>query len=114
MVYESSGEHYGGIKVSEPRSAPLKCFAADISTVAPGSQWGAWTFSSYAYEPSHEKECQAGNGVAIAHEENGHWYVVWEGSEGYPPTHTEKEGSMTLRGVPRAVAKDLMAGLRSA
>ena len=28
-----------------------------------------------------------------------------------PPTHTTKEGSRTLQGVPRAVAKDLARGL---
>lgn len=113
MVYEASGRYYGGLKVDEPRSAPLRCFVADVSTVTGGSSWGAWTFSSYAYQPSHERQCQAGNGVAIAHQIGGQWYVLWEGSEGYPPTHTARRGSMTLQGVPRAVAEDLISGLSS-
>jgi hypothetical protein len=113
MVYRASGRYYGGIAASEPPSAPARCFVADIATVVKGSRWGAWTFSSYADEPGHASQCRTGNGIAIEHKIGERWYVYWEGDEGYPPTHRKKEGSITLRGVPRKVAKDLWAGLRS-
>jgi hypothetical protein len=111
MVYGASGRFYGGEPVSEPQSAPLKCFKADIATVVRGSQWGAWGFSSYADQPAHESQCRVANGITIEHKINGRWYVLWEGSDGYPPTHTTRDGSLTLQGVPRAVAKDLQRGL---
>lgn len=111
MVYDASGRYYGGGSVSEPRSAPLRCFVADIATVVKGSQWGAWSFSAYAIEPQHQLECRAGNGASIEHKIAGRWYVLWEGDEGYPPTHDKREGSLTLQGVPRAVARDLLAGI---
>lgn len=37
------------------------------------------------------------------------WYVLWQGDEGYPPTHSQRAGSITLHGVPRAIATDLEA-----
>ncbi len=111
MVYDASGRFYGGGSVDEPRSAPLACFEADIATVVGGSRWGGWGFSRYATEPAHEAKCRIANGITIEHKIRGRWYVLWEGSEGYPPTHTTKEGSRTLQGVPRAVAKDLARGL---
>jgi hypothetical protein len=111
MVYDASGRFFGGGPVDEPRSAPLRCFTADIATVVRGSQWGAWRFSRYAQQPAHESQCRIANGITIEHKIQGRWYVLWEGSEGYPPTHTTREGSHTLRGVPRAVAKDLERGL---
>jgi hypothetical protein len=111
MVYSASGRYYGGGSVSEPRSAPLACFTADIATVVGGSHWGAWGFSSYAAEPAHESQCQIANGITIEHKIRGRWYVLWQGSDGYPPTRTTHEGARTLQGVPRAVAKDLMRGL---
>lgn len=112
MVYGASGRYYGGIAVAMPRSVPQRCFVAEISTVVRGSRWGAWTFSSYAYDPTHERQCRTGNGIAIEHRIQRRWYVLWEGSEGYPPTHRTKSGSLILQAVPRAVAKDLIAGLR--
>ncbi len=111
MVYSASGRFYGGDPVDEPRSAPLACFKADIATVDGGSQWGAWRFSSYATQPAHELQCRVANGITIEHKLHGRWFVLWEGSEGYPPTHTPREGSITLQGVPRAAAKDLERGL---
>lgn len=111
MVYSASGRFLGGTPVDEPRSAPLACFTADIATVVGGSQWGAWGFSNFATQPAHERQCRVANGISIEHKVNGRWYVLWEGSEGFPPTHTTHEGSVTLQGVPRAVAKDLERGL---
>jgi|GEM_PF-4096906 len=111
MVYDASGRYYGGLTVSEPRSVPQRCFVGDIATVVKGSRWGAWTFSSYAYQPRHELKCRAGNGIVIEHKIGKRWYVFWEGSTGYPPTQTTRYGSLTLQGVPRSIAKDLYAGL---
>jgi hypothetical protein len=113
MVYHASGRYYGGGSASEPSSAPPRCFVADVATVVKGSRWGAWTFSRYAYQPSHQLQCRAGNGIAIEHKIGKRWYVLWEGDAGYPPTHNKPEGSFTLQGVPRTVSKDLWAGLRS-
>ena len=112
MIYSASGRYYGNAKVAEPRSAPLRCFSADISTVEKGSRWGAWTFSKYAL--THEQHCRIANGVTIEHRIGKQWYVLWEGSEGYPPTHATPVGTLTLMGVPRAVAKDLDRGLATA
>jgi hypothetical protein len=109
MVHDASARYYGGLAVNEPRSAPLRCFVADIATVAPGSRWGAWTFSRYAFR--HPRRCRTGNGLAIEHKIGRRWYVFWEGDEGYPPTRNKREGSLTLQGVPRRVAKDLRTGL---
>lgn len=111
MVYDASGRYWGGGSVAEPRSAPLACFKADIATVVGGSQWGAWRFSNYAAQPAHQAQCRIANGITIEHKLRGRWYVFWEGSEGFPPTHNTRVGSRTLPGVPRAVAKDLMRGL---
>jgi len=111
MVFHASGRYYGGLPVDEPRGTPLACFQADISTVGKGSQWGAWSWSAYGEQPAHVQRCRTANGVAIEHKINGRWYVLWEGSDGYPPTHTMRVGSLTLQGVPRAVAKDLIHGL---
>jgi hypothetical protein len=111
MIYSASGRYYGGGDQNEPRSAPLRCFMADISTVVRGSQWGAWSFSRYAIEPKHEQQCRTGNGMAIEHKIATRWYVLWEGDHGYPPTHNKRQGSITLQGVPRAVARDLEAGI---
>lgn len=111
MVYDASARYYGGVSVREPRSAPLRCFTGVIATVVNGSRWGAWTFSHYADQPSHVAQCRTGNGVVIEHKIGQRWYVLWEGSAGYPPTHDTKVGSFTLKAVPRAVAKDLIAGL---
>jgi hypothetical protein len=112
MIYHASGRYYGGVSVSEPRSVPLRCFVADIATAVGGSRWGAWTFSRYADQLQHTQQCRTGNGIAIEHKIGKRWYVFWEGSDGYPPTHATKVGSFTLMGVPRAVTQDLMAGLR--
>jgi hypothetical protein len=111
MVYQAGGRYYGGGTVTEPRSAPARCFVADIATVVKGSTWGAWGFSRYADDPAHAKQCATGDGIAIEHKIRGRWYVLWEGSDGYPPTRTERVGALTLQAVPRAVAKDLVAGL---
>jgi hypothetical protein len=111
MIYNASGRYYGGGNENEPRTAPLRCFVADISTVVKGSRWGAWSFSAYALEPKHAQQCRTGNGVSIEHKLGKRWYVLWEGDEGYPPTRNKREGSITLQGVPRAVAKDLDAGI---
>ncbi len=111
LVYDASGRYYGAGRVSEPRSVPLRCFVADISTVVLGSRWGAWTFSRYADQPNHIKQCRTGDGVVIEHKLGTRWYVLWEGSDGYPPTHDTPSGAFTLKGVPRTVAKDLIAGL---
>jgi hypothetical protein len=111
MIYSASGRYLGGGNFSEPRSAPLRCFVADISTVVSGSQWGAWSFSRYAIEPKHEQQCRAANGMSIEHKIGTRWYVLWQGDEGYPPTHNTREGSITLQGVPRAIARDLEAGI---
>lgn len=109
MIYTSSGRYYGNENVAEPRSAPLRCFVADVSTVVKGSAWGAWTFSRYA--ETHAQKCRIANGITIEHKIRKQWYVFWEGSEGYPPTHKTRYGTLTLMGVPRAVAKDLDKGL---
>jgi hypothetical protein len=111
MIYNASARYYGGGNEDEPRSAPLRCFVADIATVVKGSQWGAWSFSEYATEPAHEQQCRIANGISIEHKIGKRWYVLWEGDEGYPPTHNQRDGSITLQGVPRAVAKDLEAGI---
>lgn len=112
MIYDSSGRFYGGLTVAEPRSAPLKCFVADISTVAGGGQWGAWTFSLYADQPAHTA-CRTANGITLEHRIDGRWYVLWEGSSGMPPTRTTRDGMFLLRGVPRKIARDLVSGLDS-
>jgi hypothetical protein len=111
MIYNASSRYYGGGDENEPRSAPLRCFVADIATVVKGSQWGAWSFSAYAIEPRHEQQCRTANGISIEHKVGKRWYLLWEGDEGYPPTHNQREGSITLQGVPRALAKDLEAGI---
>ena len=109
MIYAASGRYYGNLNVTEPRSAPLRCFIADISTVINGARWGAWTWSTYG--DTHVQQCRTANGVSIEHKIGKQWYVFWEGSEGYPPTHKKRVGSLTLMGVPRGVAKDLDSGL---
>jgi hypothetical protein len=111
MVYQASGRYYGSLRVDEPRSAPLRCFEGDISTAVRGSQWGAYAWSAYGVAPVNERKCRAANGIAILHKLDGRWYVLWEGSDGYPPTHREHEGNFTLQPVPRNVAKDLIRGL---
>jgi hypothetical protein len=109
MIYAASGRYYGNEKVAEPRSAPLRCFTAEISTIVEGARWGAWTFSKYA--EVHERQCRIANGITIEHKIGKQWYVFWEGSEGYPPTHKKRVGTFSLMAVPRAVAKDLDSGL---
>jgi hypothetical protein len=111
MIYHASSRYYGGGSENEPSSAPLRCFVADISTVVKGSQWGAWSFSNYAIEPAHQRQCRVGNGVAIEHKISGRWYVLWEGDEGFPPTRPTPSGRLTLQPVPRPVAKDLLSGI---
>ncbi len=111
MIYNASARYYGAANVNEPRSAPLRCFVADIATVGAGSRWGAWSFSAYAIQPKHQHQCRTGNGISIEHKIGKRWYVLWEGDQGYPPVHNKKEGSITLQGVPRAVARDLEAGI---
>jgi hypothetical protein len=111
MIYNASARYYGGGTVNEPRSAPLRCFVADIATVGKDSHWGAWSFSAYAIQPKHQQQCRTGNGISIEHKIGKRWYVLWEGDQGYPPMHNKQEGSITLQGVPRAVAKDLEAGI---
>jgi hypothetical protein len=111
MIYHASGRYYAnGGGGGALRSAPLRCFKADISTVVQGSRWGAWTWSTYG--DTHLKQCQTANGVTIEHKIGKQWYVFWEGSDGYPPTHKERVGTMTLMPVPRAVAKDLISAFR--
>jgi hypothetical protein len=110
MIYTASGRYYANLNVTEPRSAPLRCFTADISTVVQGSRWGAWTWSTYAV--AHGQQCHIANGVTIAHKVGKQWYVIWEGSAGYPPTHKKRVGTLTLMPVPRAVAKDLLSAFR--
>ena len=105
MLYGSSGRYWNGLTVAEPRSVPLRCFVADIATVRRGSRWAAWSYSVYA--KNHLRRCRAGNGFVIAHKIGRRWYVLWEGSGGYPPTH----GRYGTKGVPRAIAKDLVSGL---
>jgi hypothetical protein len=108
MVYESSTRYYGGGGVGgEPRSEPLRCFDAVIATVVKGSRWGAWAYSRYAFR--HRRRCPVGDGIDIEHKIHARWYVFWEGSEGYPPTRTTRQGSITLKGVPRFIARDLTA-----
>jgi hypothetical protein len=85
MVYEPSGRYYHDLPVAEPRSIPLRCFIADISTVMPGSRWGAVAFSKYATH--HAQQCRIANGIGIEHKIGTRWYMLWEGSDGYPPTH---------------------------
>jgi len=111
MIYHASARYYDGGNVNEPRSAPLRCFVADIATVGKGSRWGAWSFSAYAIQPKHQQQCRTGNGMSIEHKIGKRWYVLWEGDQGYPPVHNKQEGSITLQGVPQAVAKDLEAGI---
>lgn len=105
LVYHASGRYYFHLKVSEPTSIPLRCFQADIATVA--HNWGAWAFSLYADQSRHAHQCHTGEGVVIAHLIGHTWYVYWEGSDGSPPTH-DGHG---LRGVPHAVWRDLEHGL---
>lgn len=95
-----------------PRSTPLKCFVVDIATVVKGSRWAGWTFSRYAYaNMSNQRRCNTGNGWSIYHKIRGRWNVLWSGDEGYPPTHTTHYGSSVYPAVPRAIAKDVKAGL---
>lgn len=110
MIYTASGRYYGNLNVAVPRSVPLRCFTADISTVSNGAGWGAWTWSTYAV--AHGQQCHIANGVTIGHKIGNRWYVVWEGSDGYPPTHKKRVGTLTLVPVPRAVAKDLLSAFR--
>jgi hypothetical protein len=105
MIYGASGRYYHHLSVAEPRSVPLRCYVADISTVVRGSRWGAYSFSRYAAH--HERLCRAGNGYVVSHKIGSTWYVLWEGAEGYPPVHPR----FGLKGVPRAIAKDLASGL---
>ena len=110
LVYQASGRYFGNLNVDEPRSAPARCFRADIATVVKGSQWGAWTFAVYAYQ--HEQACRAGNGIAVEHKIGRRWFVYWEGSAGYPPTHTKSyPNGFKLQGVPRNIFNDLEKGL---
>jgi hypothetical protein len=109
MIYTASGRYYVNGSAGELRSAPLRCFTADISTVVKGARWGAWTWSKFA--DTHLQQCQTANGITIEHKIGKQWYVLWEGSEGYPPTHKKRVGALTLMPVPRAVAKDLASGL---
>jgi hypothetical protein len=110
MIYTANGRYYGNLKVAAPRSVPLRCFTADISTAVSGASWGAWTWSTYAV--AHGQQCHIANGVTIAHKIGSQWYVLWEGSAGYPPTHKKRVGALTLMPVPRAVAKDLLSAFR--
>jgi hypothetical protein len=110
MVYEASGRYWGGVRVAEPRHVPLKCFVADTSTLRGGGDWGAWGFSSYAQH--HLSRCRTANGIVIEHRIAGRWYVVSESSDGYPPTHRRRLGTRVYLGVPRPIAKDLLAGLQ--
>jgi hypothetical protein len=111
MVYHASARYYGGLPVDQRHSTPLRCFQGDISTVIKGSQWGAYGWSAYGVAPANERRCRAANGITILHKIRARWYVLWEGSDGYPPTHPEKDGQFTLQPVPRSVAKDLIRGL---
>lgn len=110
MIYEASGRYWGGARVAEPRHVPLTCFVADTSTLRGDGQWGAWGFSVFAQH--HPSRCRTGNGVVIEHKIDGHWFVLSESSDGYPPTHRRRIGSHLYLGVPRAIAKDLLTGLR--
>jgi hypothetical protein len=111
MVYHASARYYGGLPVDQPRASPLKCFEGDISTAVKGSQWGAYAWSAYGVAPANQRKCRAANGITILHKIKRRWYVLWEGSNGYPPTHRDKDGNFTLQPVPRNVAKDLIRGL---
>ena len=105
MLYQPSGRYWGNAPVAVPRSTPLRCFVTDIATVVKGSRWGASANSSYAVH--HQGRCHTGNGYIVEHKIGRRWYVYWEGSGPYPPTH----GRYGSRGVPRAIARDLKAGL---
>ncbi len=109
MVYKASGRYWFHIRAQEPRSWPLRCVTAEISTVVKGSRWGAWVFNRYA--DHHEQQCKPGNGITIEHKVGERWYVYWEASDAYPPTHDRRSSRGVIKGVPRAVAKDLYAGL---
>jgi hypothetical protein len=112
MIYSVSGRYYGdGGSVNAPRSVPLKCFLAIVTSSAKAATWGAWTFSPYAYAAGHERICQAGNGVAITHRIGVRWYVYWEGSSGSPPTHHEPK--YRLEPVPTTVWKALSHAMTS-
>jgi hypothetical protein len=109
IVYHASGRYYGGLKVAEPSSAPLRCFKVVIATVGHhASSWAAWSWSKYGDQVAHARECRTADGISILHRIHGRWYVYWEGSDGYPPKHREAEGSFVLQGVPRRIAKDLI------
>jgi hypothetical protein len=110
MIYDASGRYWGGARVAEPHHVPLKCFVADSSTLPGGGDWGAWGFSSYAQH--HLSRCRTANGIVIEHRIAGRWYVLSESSDGYPPTHRRRIGSRVYLGVPRPIAKDLLAGLQ--
>ena len=59
MVYHAGARYYGGLPVDQPRTAPLKCFAGDISTMVKGSQWGAYRWSAYGVAPANQRKCRA-------------------------------------------------------
>jgi hypothetical protein len=92
MVYQASGRYYGDISVSEPRSAPLRCFIADITTVVRGARWGAWTFSPYADQVKHSRQCITGDGIAVEHRIGKRWYCALGGQRriSADSRHTER------------------------
>jgi hypothetical protein len=80
----------------QPRGTPPKCFTAAISTVEPGADWGAYEFNGFRYVADQRNRhrdrawynvCsrRAENSVVFEHRVQGHWLVVFGGSEGHIP-----------------------------
>jgi hypothetical protein len=99
MMYHA-GSHYDHLsakQVDAPRSYPLKCAIADVSTL--NNRWGGWGFNGKMYN-AHGCRKWASNGFVIEHKIGSRWYVVTEGSTPRP-----------VRSIPRKVLADLVAGL---
>jgi hypothetical protein len=97
MVYHAGNHYAPGVQVDEPRSFPLHCAKAVISTVVKGSQWGAYTLINN----SHCRKYQGGDST-FEHKINGRWYVVTERGAG---------PFFNVSGVPRRIGLDLLKGL---
>jgi hypothetical protein len=98
MLYHPGNRTGSPGPVGEPKSFPARCALADIATVVKGSQWGGYAFNS------HATGCMrfGFDGVSIEHKISGRWYVLWEGSDGFP------------KNVPRSIFNDISKGLEAA
>jgi hypothetical protein len=98
MLYHPGNRTGSPGSVAEPKSFPARCAYADIATVVKGSQWGGYTFNNHAAGCSRF----GFDGVDIEHKIDGRWYMLWEGSDGFPTN------------VPRPIFNDISKGLQAA